>query len=183
MGLRRQIARAQRGDGSMMVDPQLPNIRSGSRHETRVATTGVRSCARPAHGMGDRRWQVSWLAARSLPAPSRPKGQWLGADELAAYSCGGSHGLGSAFGPPSRRPCSLFTSDDVPEEPTSPMIEPEEQMPVKAAGRRVTGLVRSPDERARNATALDPEPCPMPPPCRTATRIGMARRMELNGGP
>ena len=56
----------------------------------------IRSGARPAHRMGDLCRQVSWLAARTprpaFPAP-RDWGQWHVCTRLAAYSCGGSHGL------------------------------------------------------------------------------------------
>ncbi len=63
-----------------------------------VATTGIRSSARPAREMGDMRRQVSWLAAQTLP-PAFPTsdqtdpGQWHMWQKLAAYSCGGSPGI------------------------------------------------------------------------------------------
>ena len=62
-----------------------------------VATTGVRSSARPAQRMGDVCRQVSWLAAQTL-LPAFPKDpmrtvQWHMWQQLAAYSCGGSSGI------------------------------------------------------------------------------------------
>src|SRR6516164_7880306 len=53
------------------------------------------------------RWQVSWLADPCLAPPSRLPSGIIGA-RLAAYSCGGSHGIGPM--PPRRRasPCSLL---------------------------------------------------------------------------
>jgi len=59
-----------------------------------VATTGVRSTARPAQMMGDWCRQVSWLTAhaRRLRLPAGCPAVALGAT-LAAYSCGGSRGF------------------------------------------------------------------------------------------
>ena len=59
-----------------------------------VATTGVRSAARPAQMMGDWCRQVSWLTAHAhrLRLPADCPAVALGAT-LAAYSCGGSHGF------------------------------------------------------------------------------------------
>ena len=42
------------------------------------------------------RWQVSWLADPCLAPPSQLPSGVIGA-RLAAYSCGGSHGIGLAF--------------------------------------------------------------------------------------
>src|ERR1700681_3730488 len=60
-----------------------------------VATTGVRSTARPAQMMGDWCRQVSWLTAHAhrLRLPADLPAVALGA-MLAAYSCGGSRGFG-----------------------------------------------------------------------------------------
>jgi hypothetical protein len=54
--------------------------------------------------MRPKRRQVSWLAGPHPSPPSRgiPVAEWQG---LAAYSCGGSCGLGTLF--PHRIPCSL----------------------------------------------------------------------------
>lgn len=63
---------------------------------TSVATTGVRSTARPARKMGDSRGQVSWLAAQTSPLafPEPPKrSSGILESGLTAYSCGGSHGF------------------------------------------------------------------------------------------
>src|SRR5712672_141644 len=59
-----------------------------------VATTGVRSAARPAQMMGDWCRQVSWLTAHAhrLRLPADLPAVALGAT-LAAYSCGGSRGF------------------------------------------------------------------------------------------
>src|SRR5262245_18849235 len=59
-----------------------------------VATTGVRSAARPAQMMGDWCRQVSWLTAHAhrLRLPAGFPAVVLGAT-LAAYSCGGSRGF------------------------------------------------------------------------------------------
>ncbi len=59
-----------------------------------VATTGVRSAARPAQMMGDWCRQVSWLTAHAhrLRLPAGCPAVALGAT-LAAYSCGGSRGM------------------------------------------------------------------------------------------
>ena len=59
-----------------------------------VATTGVRSTARPAQMMGDWCRQVSWLAAHAhhLLLPAGFPAVALGV-MLAAHSCGGSRGL------------------------------------------------------------------------------------------
>ena len=59
-----------------------------------VATTGVRSTARPAQMMGDWCRQVSWLTAHAhrLRLPVGCPAVALGAT-LAAYSCGGSRGF------------------------------------------------------------------------------------------
>ncbi len=52
------------------------------------------------------RRQVSWLAGRRL-APTFPVSQWsVNGVRLAAYSCGGSHGLGPFWVVPI--PCSLL---------------------------------------------------------------------------
>ena len=66
---------------------------SNSTHRV-VATTVVRSLARPAREMGDPCRQVSWLAAlaRHLRLPAGNPAVALG-ETLAAYSCGGSHGF------------------------------------------------------------------------------------------
>jgi len=68
-------------------DPQL-------EHRA-VATTVIRSPARPASVMGDSCRQVSWLAApsASLPPSRRLARQWHSGATLAAYSCGGSRGF------------------------------------------------------------------------------------------
>ncbi len=49
----------------------------------------------PPPGMVVKARQVSWLAARTPAAPSRPEGQWHGR-RLAAHSCGGSAGVAPA---------------------------------------------------------------------------------------
>src|SRR5687767_5170290 len=61
-----------------------------------VATTVVRSPARPARVMGDTCRQVSWLAALAhrLRLPAEMPAVASGAT-LAAYSCGGSRGVGA----------------------------------------------------------------------------------------
>jgi hypothetical protein len=50
------------------------------------------------------RWQVSWLAGPCAILPSQPCRPVAFRILLAAYSCGGSHGLD-----PKISPCSLFT--------------------------------------------------------------------------
>ena len=73
-----------------------------------VATTVVRSPARPAREMGDSCRQVSWLAARArrLRLPAGCPAVALGAT-LAAYSCGGSRGFEAGL---DLAPRSLFTA-------------------------------------------------------------------------
>ena len=63
-------------------------------HTSNVATTVVRSPARPVQVMGDWCRQVSWLAAQAhrLRLPAGCPAVASGAT-LAAYSCGGSHGV------------------------------------------------------------------------------------------
>ena len=47
----------------------------------------------PGRRMDDARWQVSWLAGLCA-ASAFPVSQWHDEAALAAYSCGGSRGLG-----------------------------------------------------------------------------------------
>src|SRR5919198_5385731 len=63
-----------------------------------------RAAPRPPAGARPNQRQVSWLAGRRPSPPSRilPVAQWHG---LAAYSCGGSCGLGTVV--PHHIPCSL----------------------------------------------------------------------------
>jgi hypothetical protein len=65
-------------------------------------TNRLRRGTPPGHEPNQR--QVSWLAGRRPSPPSRvvPVAMWYG---LAAYSCGGSCGLGTCV--PHRIPCSL----------------------------------------------------------------------------
>ena len=62
---------------------------------TSVATTGVRSTARPARKMGDSRRQVSWLTAQTSLPPSQHRKRVSGiqGSRLAVHSCGGSRGF------------------------------------------------------------------------------------------
>jgi hypothetical protein len=80
--------------------PIRPTIATSDAH-TAVATTVVRSGARPARWMGD--ITPAGLLTRGsdallrLPVRcssfARTDAQWLSGSRLAAYSCGGSHGL------------------------------------------------------------------------------------------
>ena len=63
---------------------------------SRAAAPGPHRCTPPDVLVRDHgRWQVSWLAGLCLAPPSRLPSGVIGA-RLAAYSCGGSHGIGVA---------------------------------------------------------------------------------------
>jgi len=55
----------------MSILPAIMSVSHPNRFRS-AAATDIRSRARPARRMGDPRWQVSWLAART-PAPAFPK--------------------------------------------------------------------------------------------------------------
>jgi hypothetical protein len=96
--------------GAVVVFPLTDTTGTTLRSNKRaVATTGVRSAARPAQMMGDRCRQVSWLAAHAhrLRLPAGCPAVALGAT-LAAYSCGGSRGVEEK----PLAPRSLFTHRD-----------------------------------------------------------------------
>ena len=81
-----------RTTGTQTAEATTPN--------SSVATTVVRSAARPARKMGDSFRQVSWLTALTLgsglPEGAKARRQWQSGTRLAAYSCGGSRGLGAS---------------------------------------------------------------------------------------
>jgi hypothetical protein len=93
---------------------------SNSRHTRVVATTVVRSPARPAREMGDTCRQVSWLAALAMPgfpgmlriaSAFPPLPAVASGATLATYSCGGSRGIeASSCWITGLAPRSLFTA-------------------------------------------------------------------------
>lgn len=134
---------------------------------TSVATTGVRSSARPAQGMGDMCRQVSWLAAQTL-SPTFPTwlngaGQWHMWRELAAYSCGGSPGFAcfNAYRVP------IFTGADcAAPEPSQLDCAPADTGPSSAAARRYWGFLQDGAQKHQS----------MAPNCDRSSKIACPRQ-------
>ncbi|CAN1721052.1 protein of unknown function [Hyphomicrobium sp. 1Nfss2.1] len=82
--------------------PQLGTSDVAPKGFTSVAATGFPFHRAPRTEDGRHCWQVSWLAAQTLPLnlPNNRTAIASGISqvELAAYSCGGSHG--TSGGPP-----------------------------------------------------------------------------------